>query len=58
VIKMEPNRRAIILAAVIAYLETKKRRTKHTLLQREVAFNAWRIGYYIDISEQDILAAY
>ncbi|MCC5997800.1 MAG: hypothetical protein QXX32_04250 [Thermofilum sp.] len=55
---MEPNRRAIILAAVIAYLETKKRRTKHTLLQREAAFNAWRIGYYIDISEQDILAAY
>ena len=57
-IKMEQNRRAIILAAVIAYLETKKRRTKPSLLQREAPLNAWRIGYYIDISEQDILAAY
>jgi hypothetical protein len=54
---VDSTRRALILAAVIAYLEAKRRRVRPGGLRREAPTNAWRIASFMDISEHDPLAS-
>ncbi len=51
---MEPGKRAIVLAAVIAYIHSKKRREKNLVATPGYPVRAWRLARLLDTAEEDV----
>ncbi|QOJ78451.1 hypothetical protein IG193_06760 [Infirmifilum lucidum] len=51
---MEPGKRAVVLAAVIAYIHSRRRREKSRAATPGYPVRAWRLARLLDAAEEDV----
>jgi len=53
---MEPGKRAVVLAAVIAYMRSREWRRRRQRALDATPVSAWRLARALDVTEDDALA--
>lgn len=53
---MEPSRRAVVLAAVIVYLNTRRGKARRQAFRESTVRGSWRLAALADILESDVAA--